>query len=276
MLHYYLIPATGIILRHFLQSKEEPKILFNKTENKTRPANLRKITRSNLPAAGKKKSIVILLGAILCFVAAIVFLYRRHLIEEDAEKEYVRSTYGINHKIADHYDQYLERVNHTDTHKTGTSYDSDIKDDNHTDTHETALPFDSSLAVTCHNGTFLGIREDDVISFKGIPYAVQPTGQYRWKPVPVAEEDDGVYEAYYYGRSPIQTAAESERASYYAQGEECLHLNIWNNQANPDTKKPVMVFIHGGAYGWGGTSDPIYDGQNFATAHDDVILVTIG
>lgn len=37
-----------------------------------------------------------------------------------------------------------------------------------------------------------------------------------------------------------------------------------------------MVFIHGGSYGWGGTSDPIYDGHNFAMAHDDVILVTIG
>ena len=122
----------------------------------------------------------------------------------------------------------------------------------------------------------MGIRKDDVISFKGIPYAVQPTGEYRWKPVPVALEDDGVYEAYHFGKSPIQTEAESERASYYEQGEECLHLNIWNNQKNPDTRKPVMVFIHGGSYGWGGTSDPIYDGQNFAMAHDDVILVTIG
>lgn len=122
----------------------------------------------------------------------------------------------------------------------------------------------------------MGIRKDDVISFKGIPYAVQPTEEYRWKPVPVALEDDGVYEAYHFGKSPIQTEAESERASYYEQGEECLHLNIWNNQKNSDTRKPVMVFIHGGSYGWGGTSDPIYDGQNFAMAHDDVILVTIG
>ena len=171
-------------------------------------------------------------------MAAIAFLYRKHVEEEDPEKDYVRSTIGVNHKITGDYDK--------------------------------------SLAVTCHNGTFVGIRQDDVMSFKGIPYAVQPTGKYRWKPVPVAEEDDGVYEAYHYGKSPIQTEAASERASYYEQGEECLHLNIWNNQKNPDTKKPVMVFIHGGSYGWGGTSDPIYDGQNFAKAHDDVILVTIG
>ena len=35
-----------------------------------------------------------------------------------------------------------------------------------------------------------------------------------------------------------------------------------------------MVFFHGGAYGWGGTTDPVYNGQNFAKAHDDVIIVT--
>ena len=171
-------------------------------------------------------------------MAAIVFLYRRHVSKEDAEKKYVQSTIGVNRRITGDYD--------------------------------------GDLAVTCHNGTFVGTRQDNVITFKGIPYAVQPTGEYRWKPVPVAREDDGVYEAYYYGKSPIQTEAESERASYYEQGEECLHLNIWNNQKNSDNKKPVMVFVHGGSYGWGGTSDPIYDGQNFAKAHDDVILVTIG
>ena len=35
-----------------------------------------------------------------------------------------------------------------------------------------------------------------------------------------------------------------------------------------------MVFFHGGAYGWGGSGDPLYDGQSFVKAHDDVILVT--
>ena len=185
-----------------------------------------------------KKKKYILFSAILCLVVAIAFLYRKHNAKEDLEKKYVKSTIGVNQRITGDYDH--------------------------------------DLAVTCHNGTFVGIRQDEVISFKGIPYAVQPTGEYRWKPAPLALEDDGVYEAYYYGKSPIQTEAESERASYYEQGEECLHLNIWNNRKNPDTRKPVMVFVHGGSYGWGGTSDPIYDGQNFATAHDDVILVTIG
>ena len=57
---------------------------------------------------------------------------------------------------------------------------------------------------------------------------------------------------------------------------DCLTLNIWENKKIVDSKepKPVMVFFHGGAYGWGGTTDPMYNGHNFAKAHDDVILVT--
>ena len=86
------------------------------------------------------KRIAVLL---ICLIAAIAFLYRRHVEEENPEKEYVQSTFGINNKITGDYDK--------------------------------------SLAVTCHNGTFVGTRQDDVMSFKGIPYAVQPTGRYRWK-----------------------------------------------------------------------------------------------
>ena len=36
-----------------------------------------------------------------------------------------------------------------------------------------------------------------------------------------------------------------------------------------------MVWIHGGSYGWGGTSDPLFDGHNFVKAHPEVVLVTI-
>ena len=36
-----------------------------------------------------------------------------------------------------------------------------------------------------------------------------------------------------------------------------------------------MVFFPGGAYGWGGTADPLYDGQHFVEAHPDVLLVTV-
>ena len=135
--------------------------------------------------------------------------------------------------------------------------------------------YDSSLAVACHNGTYVGKKENGVRSYRGIPYAKPPVGELRWKAPVLAEADDGVYEAYYYGKSPIQTEAETEQASAYPQGEDCLTLNVWTNDNGPSEGKPVMVFFPGGAYGWGGTADPIYDGQNFSEAQKDVVLVTV-
>ena len=135
---------------------------------------------------------------------------------------------------------------------------------------------DPALAVICINGTFVAKAEGDVSIFLGIPFAQPPVGERRWKrPLPV-QPDDGVYEAYYNGKTPIQSEWKTEQASYYPQGEDCLYLNIWCNRTCADSKKPVMVFFHGGSYGWGGTADPLYDGKNFVCAHPDIILVTVG
>ncbi|MBQ5764044.1 MAG: carboxylesterase family protein, partial [Ruminococcus sp.] len=75
---------------------------------------------------------------------------------------------------------------------------------------------------------------------------------------------------------PIQTEWKTEQASYYPQGEDCLYLNIWVNRTDDRTDKPVMVFLHGGSYGWGGTADPLYDGKALVSKHPDIILVTVG
>lgn len=135
--------------------------------------------------------------------------------------------------------------------------------------------YDKALAVICRNGIFVGQEKEQVRSYKGIPYAKAPVGNLRWKkPVP-AGNDTGVYEAFYYGKSGIQTEAETERASLYPQGEDCLTLNIWTSDAVSSSGKPVMVFFPGGGYGWGGTADPLYDGQHFVEKWPDVILVTV-
>lgn len=135
--------------------------------------------------------------------------------------------------------------------------------------------YDKTLAAKCYNGTFVGKEENEVISYKGIPYAETPTGELRWKEPVAASASDKVYEAYYFGKTPIQTEINSERASSYEQGEDCLTLNVWTSEKTSSSDKAVMVFIHGGSYGWGGTSDPLYDGQNFVEAHDDIVLVSI-
>ena len=136
--------------------------------------------------------------------------------------------------------------------------------------------FDPALAVRCVNGTFIGKPEGDVSVFLGVPFAQPPVGELRWKRPLAVQPDDGVYEAYYNGKSPIQTEWHTERASYYPQGEDCLYLNIWCNRACTEQKKPVMVFFHGGSYGWGGTADPLYDGKNFVSSQPDIIMVTVG
>ena len=135
--------------------------------------------------------------------------------------------------------------------------------------------YDGTLAVRCENGIFVGREEDQVRAYKGIPYAQPPVGGLRWKkPVP-AEADDTVYEAFYFGKTPVQTEADTERASFYPQGEDCLTLNVWTSGEETGSGKAVMVFFPGGGYGWGGTADPLYDGHNFVKAWKDIVLVTV-
>ncbi|MBQ6153409.1 MAG: carboxylesterase/lipase family protein [Ruminococcus sp.] len=136
--------------------------------------------------------------------------------------------------------------------------------------------YDPALAVKCQNGVFVGIGSDSVLAFRGIPFAKPPVGALRWKAPEAVDDSDIVKQAYFNGKSPIQTEWYSEQASYYPQGEDCLYLNIWKNRYDLTEKKPVMVFFHGGSYGWGGTADPIYDGKNFVTKQPDIILVTVG
>ena len=137
-----------------------------------------------------------------------------------------------------------------------------------------AVP-ENAPAVRCRNGIFVGQKKDDVLVFRGIPYAEPPVGPLRWKdPVPV-KDGQGIREAYYYGKSPIQTEWPSEVGSFYPKSEDCLTLNVWSSQAGPAAGKTVMVFIHGGSYGWGATSDPIYDGHNLVKRFPDLVLVTV-
>ena len=136
--------------------------------------------------------------------------------------------------------------------------------------------YDAQLAAECRNGIFVGKQSGDVAVYRGIPFAKAPVGELRWKRPEPAADDKGVYEAYYNGKTPIQTEWPTEQASYYPQGEDCLYLNIWVNRACTDKNKTVMVFLHGGSYGWGGTADPLYDGANFVRANPDIVLAAVG
>lgn len=136
-----------------------------------------------------------------------------------------------------------------------------------------AVPEGQPVAIV-ENGVFVGQRNDGVLSFKGIPYAKAPVGEQRWQAPQRDDSSSVIREAYYFGKSGIQTLSTSVRASYYKQGEDCLTLNVWTAN-DTTTHRPVMVWIHGGSYGWGGTSDPLFEGHNFVKAHPEVVLVTI-
>ena len=135
--------------------------------------------------------------------------------------------------------------------------------------------YDKSLAVKCINGTFIGKKTDNIIAYKGIPFVgKQPVGEFRWKAPVNFEPDEGVYEAYYNGKSGPQQEDDIELASLYVQGEDCLYLNVWKADDSAK-KKPVMVWIHGGAWLFGGTVEPIYDCYNLVKENPDVIFVSI-
>ena len=137
--------------------------------------------------------------------------------------------------------------------------------------------YDKSLAVKCINGTFVGKETDGVIAYKGIPFTGKPPiGELRWKaPVDVVA-DDGVYESYYNAKCARQMISDTETASLYYQSEDCLYLNIWKaKEANASNKKPVIVWIHGGAFELGGTVEPVTECTNFVRENPDVIVVSI-
>ena len=135
--------------------------------------------------------------------------------------------------------------------------------------------YDQSLAVKCINGTFVGRKTENITVFRGIPYVgKQPVGELRWKaPVDIVP-DDGIYEAYYNAKSAYGNG-QLETGSLYYLDEDCLYLNVFKSDEATAQKKPVMVWIHGGAFESGGTIDPMFDSVNFMKENPDVIVVTI-
>ena len=130
--------------------------------------------------------------------------------------------------------------------------------------------YDKSLAVKCINGTFVGKKAENIVEYKGIPFVgKQPVGELRWKAPVDVEADNGVYEAYYNAKASCQN-----NDIMGAQGEDCLYLNIWKADDNIKNK-PVMVWIHGGAFVEGGTGLGIFDCTNFIKENPEVIAVTV-
>jgi len=127
-------------------------------------------------------------------------------------------------------------------------------------------------------GKLSGFEKDGVRVFRGVPYAQPPVGALRFRtPEPLAPWA-GVRDATAYGPSahqpPLMLAA-LPGFDVGAQSEDCLYLNVYAPaDASPTRRKPVLFWIHGGAFVIGAGSQSIYDGSKLAN-RGDVVVVTI-
>ncbi len=135
-------------------------------------------------------------------------------------------------------------------------------------------------------GTIQGLREDGLNVFKGVPYAAPPVGDRRWLPPGPPQTIEGVYKATSFRPiAPQQQIDPALMPPAFAEifegissnpeptSEDCLHLNIWSPGLD-DAKRPVLFWIHGGAFNTGSGSMPSYSGTNLAN-RGDVVVVTI-
>jgi len=146
------------------------------------------------------------------------------------------------------------------------------------------------VSINLHNSQIKGVFDTDneLFIFRGIPYAVPPIGDLRWtSPVPLSPDPE-VINAQTFKPACMQDEYTTEWYQDVAElfgnprsvfqhvdevSEDCLYLNIWTNSLDPTSKKPVMVWVHGGADTAGWSYEPNYLGHHLA--RKDVVVVSI-
>ena len=130
-------------------------------------------------------------------------------------------------------------------------------------------------------GEYAGAVLDGVAGFKGIPYARPPFGPLRFQaPEPVGPHE-GVRPCLTFGptapKAPYPPPLDELLVEPVIPGQDYLNLNIWTPvdalTAGSPGGRPVLVWVHGGAFAHGSGAVPIHSGQAFA--RDGVVCVTI-
>jgi para-nitrobenzyl esterase len=129
-------------------------------------------------------------------------------------------------------------------------------------------------------GRIRGYVDRGINIFKGIPYGADTAPCRFMAPVPPAPWV-GIRDATAFGPRAPQLSNHAERKVGYhlppelrPVSEDCLHLNVWTPGMRDGRKRPVMVYIHGGAYSSGSANNALYDGVNLCR-RGDVIVVTL-
>jgi para-nitrobenzyl esterase len=143
--------------------------------------------------------------------------------------------------------------------------------------------FELPNEVKIESGRITGVpgRNHSIMVFKGIPYAAPPVGDLRWRPPQPVKPWKGIKACDKFGPSAMQTpqapfmmwSTEFIIEPSLGYSEDCLTLNVWTDADSSDGRRPVLLFIHGGAYTSGGSSCEIYDGEGLAKK--GTVVVTI-
>lgn len=138
--------------------------------------------------------------------------------------------------------------------------------------------------VSTKYGLIKGLPGADprVTSFKGVPFALPPVGENRWRAPMPPKKWDGVLEAYKFAPISVQNrpglgddiyCREWHVDSQIEISEDSLYLNIWTPANKEDEKLPVFVWFFGGVYRWGYTQEMEFDGERLA--RKGIIVVTV-
>jgi para-nitrobenzyl esterase len=129
--------------------------------------------------------------------------------------------------------------------------------------------------VKTANGMVEGVVEKSgIISFKGIPFAAPPVGDWRWREPQPARNWEGVLKADHFGPRAMQTAIFGDMG-FRSDGmkEDCLYLNVWAPSKKSKELLPVLVYFYGGGFVAGDGSESRYDGESMAT--EGIVSLTV-